>query len=365
MTYKNLEKSDVCEFTGMNDRWRYKNHLKIYGDTVIKIELLARVDNLCDYTFNFCWHNRQLDPAAIIPHQNGTVYTYRDLVDALKTGTEVRIKGDVGARLAQGMGADIKHLGGTGGIGTGNASHIFVDGNVGAEAGLGMVTGAVYASGVVEEPLGNIIEVRSDVAGYRKFVSITDLLCNRRSAVPFPVPVSNSLDPGGADGARLVLNDGILRGTLCARCDCPLEVLVEGDVHNGTGLLMQKGTVTVTGDAGMNTGAHLNGGTVVVRGVAGEFAGAYMKGGVLMVGGARGYAGADMKGGAIYSRRQIATSPPAEKTRTTGADMSLIRRLVGAGRFESMRYSKYEVGESEKYVAVPMRDGSLVMRRVD
>ena len=115
----------------------------------------------------------------------------------------------------------------------------------------------------------------------------------------------------------------------------------------------------------MNTGAHLNGGTVVVRGVVGEFAGAYMKCGVLLVGGGRGYAGADMKGGVIYSPRKIATSPPAGKTRITGADMSLIRKLVGAGRFESMRYSKYEVGTTDTYVAVPMRDGSLVMRRVD
>jgi len=325
---------------------------------VIRIELLFRVDNLCDYTFNFCWHNRQLDPDALIPHQNGTEYTCREMVDALKTETEVHIKGDVGERLAQGMGADIRHLGGTGGIGIATAPRIFVNGDVGAEAGLGMVAGAVYVSGMVEEPLGNILEVRSDVTGYRKFVSVTDLLCNRRPEVP----VSNSLDP---EKLRLVLNDGILRGTLCARCDCPVDVLVEGDAHNGTGLLMRQGTVTVTGDAGMNTGAHLNGGTVVVRGVAGEFAGAYMKGGVLLVGGGMGYAGAGMKGGAILSRRKIATSPPAEKTRITGADMSLIRKLVGAGRFESMRYSKYEVGESDKYVAVPMRDGSLVMRRVD
>ncbi len=325
---------------------------------MIKIELRSRVGNLCDYTFNFCWHNRQLDPDATIPHQNGTGYTYRNLTDALKTGTEVHIKGDVGGRLAQGMGVDIRHLGGIGGIGTETASRIFVDGDLGGEAGFGMVAGAVYVSGVVEEPLGNIIEVRSDVAGYRKFVSVTDLLCNHQTEVP----VSNSLDP---EKLRLVLNDGILRGTLCARCDCPVEVLVDGDAHNGTGLLMRQGTVVVTGDAGMNTGAHLNGGTVVVRGVVGEFAGAYMKCGVLLVGGSRGYAGADMKGGVIYSQRKIATSPPAGKTRITGADMSLIRKLVGAGRFESMRYSKYEVGTTDMYVAVPMRDGSLVMRRVD
>ena len=325
---------------------------------MIKIELISRVDNLCDCTFNFCWHNRQLDPTAIIPHQNGTEYTYRNLTDALKTGTEVHITGDVGKRLAQGMGADIRHLGGTGGIGTGTASNIFVDGDVGAELGFGMVTGAVYISGVVEEPLGNIIEVHTDVAGYRKFVSITDLLCNHLPEVP----VSNSLD---SEKLRLVLNDGILRGTLCARCDCPVNVLIEGDAHNGTGLLMQTGTVTATGDAGMNTGAHLNGGTVVVQGMAGEFAGAYMKCGVLLVGDCRGYAGANMTGGAIYSRRKITPSPPAEKSRITSANMSLIRKLVSASRFESMRYSKYEVGTPETYVAVPMRDGSLVMRRVD
>ncbi len=327
---------------------------------MIEIESLSRVDNLCDYTFNFCWHNHQFDPGTQIPHQNGTEYTYRDMVDALKTETEVHIKGDVGKRLAQGMGADIRHLGGTGGIGVGTAYRVFVDWDVGAEAGLGMVAGAVYVSGMVEEPLGNIIEVHSDVAGYRKFVSITDLLCNHLPDVD--VPVSDSHDPGAM---RLVLNDGILRGTLCARCDCPAEVLVEGDAHNGTGLLMRKGSVTITGDAGMNTGAHLNGGTVVIRGMTGEFAGAYMKRGMLLVGGAMGYAGANMLGGAILSRNKIATSPPAEKTRITGADMSLVRKLVGAGRFESMRYSKYEVGTSEKYVAVQMRDGSLVMRRVD
>ncbi len=166
---------------------------------MIKIELLARVDNLCDYTFNFCWHNRQLDPGAQVPHQNGTEYTYREIVDALKQETEVHITGDVGERLAQGMGADILHLGGTGGIGTGTASRIFVDGDVGAEAGLGMVAGAVYVSGMVEEPLGNIIEVHSDVAGYRKFVSITDLLCNH---LP-DVSMSNSLDH---KTRRLVLN---------------------------------------------------------------------------------------------------------------------------------------------------------------
>ena len=114
--------------------------------------------------------------------------------------------GDVGERLAQGMGADIRHLGGTGRIGTGTAFHIFVDGNVGAEAGLGMVAGAVYVSGRVEAPLGNIIEVRSGVEGYRRFVSITDLLCNHhlRFRFRFPCPIHWIR---GVRGGQLVLND--------------------------------------------------------------------------------------------------------------------------------------------------------------
>ena len=145
----------------------------------------------------------------------------------------------------------------------------------------------------------------------------------------------------------------------------PGAMVVEGNTYNGTGLLMQQGTITITGAGGMNTGAHLNGGTVVVQGTAGEFAGAYMKRGVLLVGDASGHVGADMEGGAIYSKKKITTSPPAEKSRITGADMSLIRKLTDAGRFESIRYSKYEVGESGKYVTVRMRDGSLVKRRVD
>ncbi len=314
------------------------------------------MENLCDYTFDFCWHSHRLDPDAVIPNQDETKHTYRKLVDDLKRDAEVCIKGNVGERFAQAMGADIRHLGGTGNIVT--AGRIFVDGNVGREAGMGMVAGSLYISGQVEYPLGNIIEVHSDVNGYRKFVSITDLLCNHLDEIP----VSNSLD---AENTRLVLNDGILRGTVGTRCDCPCQIVVEGDVYNGTGLLMQQGTITITGNGGMNTGAHLNGGTVVVMGTAGEFAGAYMKRGVLLVGDASGHVGADMASGAIYSKKKITTSPPAEKARITGADMSLIRKLTDAGRLESIRYSKYGVGKSGKYVTVRMRDGSLVKRRAD
>jgi len=58
---------------------------------------------------------------------------------------------------------------------------------------------------------------------------------------------------------HLILNDGILRGTIGARCYCDALVSIEGDAYNGTGILMRKGVVHVMGDAGMNSGAHLDG----------------------------------------------------------------------------------------------------------
>ncbi|MGM0770672.1 MAG: hypothetical protein ACQESU_03590 [Halobacteriota archaeon] len=164
----------------------------------------------------------------------------------------------------------------------------------------------------------------------------------------------------------MTLNDGILRGTLASRFDCDAEIIVEGDVYNGTGLLMESGTINVRGDAGLNTGAHLNGGNVVIQGNVGEFAGAYMKAGVLLFNDVKGYAGAGMVGGTIYSRKKTHPAPPAEKKRMDGSDSSTIRRLTGAGRVESMLYNKYGAGEEKaQYIKVKMRDGSIVMRELD
>ncbi len=42
---------------------------------------------------------------------------------------------------------------------------------------MGMVSGAIYVKGLIEEPLGNVVEVVSDEPGYRKFRSITEILC--------------------------------------------------------------------------------------------------------------------------------------------------------------------------------------------
>ncbi|WP_244603479.1 formylmethanofuran dehydrogenase [Methanococcoides sp. NM1] len=324
---------------------------------MIELELTSRPDHLCDYTFNFYWHEKELEPGAVIPHQKSTEYTYRQLVDELKKGEDVHIKGSVGSRFAYSLGVDLAHFGGTGK--TEPAGRIFVEGDIGPEAGMAMSAGTLYLKGDIEEPLGNIIEVSSDEEGYRKFISITELLCGNSSEVP----IGNSFDAGNKE---LVLTDNILRGTLASRCDCNAEIIVEGHVYNGTGLLMENGTITVRGDAGLNTGAHLNGGNVVIEGTVGEFAGAYMKAGVLLFNDAKGYAGAGMLGGTIYSRKKIPPAPPAEKMRMGGKDSSTVRKLTGSGRVESMLYNKYEVGEEKaQYIKVKMRDGSIVMRKVD
>ena len=324
----------------------------------IEIELTSPVDNVCDYTFDFHWQNQRLDPDSVIPYQSGTQFTYRDLVDALKSNSDIHIKGNVGARFAYSLGVDLKHFGGNGNLEP--AGCVFVNGNVGEEAGMGMVSGTLYVSGNIAEPLGNIIEVESDVQGYRKFRSITDILCNDLDTDTL---VSNNFD----DAARiLTLDDDILRGTLGTRCDRMATIIVEGDAYNGTGLLMRHGTITIKGDGGMNTGAHLDGGTVAVFGNVGEFAGAYMKGGSLVFRDAKGYVGAEMKGGAIYSKKKVRTSPPAGKSRMKGNDSAMLRRLLDIGRVESMLYNKYEVEEEkEKYITVHMRDGSVLKRKVE
>ena len=324
----------------------------------ISLVLTSPVDNLCDYTFNFHYLNQKLDPESQIPDQTEGSYTYLDLVDVLKKCADIHIKGDVGERMALGMGGDLTHLGGSGRPKP--AGRVFVNGNVGAEAGMGMVAGALYVSGTLKEPLGNIIEFASDEEGYRKFRSITDIMCNGPGEDTL---LSNSLDK---KENILTLSDGILRGTIGARMDCRGTVIVEGDGYNGTGLLMRRGTVYVKGSAGMNTGSRLDGGTVVVSGKVDEFAGAYMKSGNLVINDAKGYVGANMIGGAIYSRKKVSLSPPAAPGKKSGENSKMLRRVLDVGGLEAMLYNKYEVGsKKDEYVKVHMRDGSMIMRNVD
>jgi len=317
------------------------------------LTLKERVDSLCDYTYTFTLKNSRLSPDSIIPYQVDTNYTFKDLVDELRSGGEVRIVASAGKRLANSMGADLRQFGGSGNIE--KAGRIYIDGDVASEMGMGMVAGIIYVKGNVEEPLGNLVELVSDQEGYRKFRSITDILCK---GIGKDTLIKNNFNE---QKKHLTLNDGILRGTIAARCYCDALVSVEGDAYNGTGILMQNGTVHVIGDAGMNSGAHLDGGIVIVDGTAGEFAGAYMKRGTLILNDAKGFAGANLKDGVIYAKKEIRASPPVEQLSMLQEDAKVIIKHLGIGHVEAMSYHKYGILKER---LVRMRDGSVVVRKV-
>lgn len=319
----------------------------------MELELTGKVDNLCDYTYNFTWQNNKHFPESVIPFQKGTSYAYKDLVDELRKGKEVRITGSAGRGLGYSMGVNLAHFGGTGA--PERAGKIIVDGSVSSEMGMGMVSGVIYVKESIEEPVGNVVEVLSDEQGYRKFRSITDILCNG--------PGKDALVKNQYDERKrhLLLGDGVLRGTIAARCYCEASVNIEGDVYNGTGLLMQKGVVHVKGNAGMNTGARLDGGAVIVEGTAGEFAGAYMKKGVLILKEAKGYVGANMRDGVIFARKKVKTAPPVEELGMAQEDAKMIMKYLDIGHVEAMGYHKYGLVKER---LVRMRDGSVVVRKV-
>ncbi|MGB8215850.1 MAG: formylmethanofuran dehydrogenase [Candidatus Methanoperedens sp.] len=320
----------------------------------MELELAENIDNLCDYTYNFTWQGTGIRPESIIPSQKGTSHTYKELVNELRKGKKVHIIGNAGKRLGYSMGVDLAHFGGTGA--PEKAGKVYVEGDVSSEMGMGMVSGEIYVKGAVEEPVGNVVEVMSDEPGYQKFRSITDILCN---GLGKDVLVKNNFD--GRE-KHLLLDDGMLRGTIAARCNCDDVVTVDRDVYNGTGLLMQKGVVHVMGDAGMNTGAHLDGGTVIVEGTAGEFAGAYMKKGVLILKDAKGFVGANMKDGAIFAKKKVKTAPPVEELAMAEVDAKLLMKYLDIGHVEAMGYHKYGLVRER---LVRMRDGSVVVRKVD
>ncbi len=318
------------------------------------LTLKEQIDSLCDYTYTFILNNSRLRPDSIIPSQEDTNYTFKDLVDELKSGGEVRIRGGAGRRLAYSMGVDLKQFRGTGHAE--KAGRLYIDGDVESEMGMGMVSGVIYVKGNVEEPLGNVVEVVSDEPDYRKFRSITEILCNGHGKDTL---IKNKYDE---QKKHLILDDGVLRGTIAARCNCDALVSVEGDTYNGTGLLMRKGIVHIMGDAGMNAGVHLDGGVVVVQGTAGEFAGAYMKSGTLILNDAKGFAGANLKDGFIYVKKKIGTAPPIEEISMSQEDAKVIIKHLGIGHVEAMSYHKFGVVRER---LVRMRDGSVVVRRVE
>lgn len=297
----------------------------------MNLELSRPIDCLCDFTYDFFWQHggKMLDPSDIIPYQIRTSFTYKDLVECLKKGGDVHIKGNAGKRLGSSLGVDIGFFGGKGG--TLKAGSIVVDGDVDTRMGISMVSGSIYVSGKVKEPLGNVIEVISDRKGYRKYRSITGL---SRDLPNEPVAEPNYVTPDG-----LYIKDGLLRDTIAARLDANVMVIVSGNAGMSTGILMKQGTVHIYGDAGMNTGVLMRGGILSVCDTE-EFAGTEMKGGRLIIRGrAKGYVGANMKGGVIFYRGKAIP-------RHVAHDESDIRFLVKTFRIsqnEAMMYRKYSI----------------------
>ncbi len=293
------------------------------------IELIQPVDCLCDFTYDFYWQHKgeRLSPSGIIPHQKGTSYTYEDLVSCLKRGEDVYIKGNVGRRLGSSLGVDLKFFGGTGRpIDVGS---IIVDGDIDTRMGISMVSGAIYVNGSVKQPTGNVIEVKSDRAGYRKFMSVTGLLHGGLKEEILP--------PNVLSGDDLFLKDGIIRDTIAARLDADKTVTVEGDAGMSTGILMRRGFVRVEGDAGMNTGVLMREGVVTVNNT-GEFAGAYMKGGILIIRGkAKGFVGANMKGGIIFYRGEAMLPASA----LDESDIRMLIRHLDISKVEAMMFRKF------------------------
>jgi formylmethanofuran dehydrogenase subunit C len=273
-----------------------------------------------------------LEPSDRIPHQEGSGYTYRDVVEALKRGDDVYVRGDVGHRLCSSFGVDLHFFSGTGA--TIPVGDVIVDGNVDTRMGISMTAGVVYVAGAVKVPIGNVIEVASDRSGYRKYRSITDVVCNGLRG-------DTLVPPNVLSGKQLTVSDALVRDTVGARCACDARICVEGDVDLSTGILMRLGTVIVTGTAGMNSGALLNGGTVIIHGDTDAFAGIDMKSGVLLVGGTpQGYLGANKRGGTIYARGANAL-PPSKARAVTGKDITLISKHLGISQLHAMMFKKF------------------------
>ena len=281
---------------------------------------------LCDFTFDFYWQHqgRRLDM-----DQTVSGISFREMVQALRRGETVEILGDVGSRLGSSLGVDLLRLGGKGGPieATGK---IIVDGNVGSHMGISMQRGAIYVSGEIKSPMGNVVQVQSDLNGYRKFVSVTETL-EKNLLV---------LEPNTADKNGLTIYDGILRDTLGARNSTDKTVLLQGDAGMSTGILMRAGRMEVLGDAGPNTGVLMQGGRIVVRGRSGDFTGAEMRGGEILVEGDAGsFTCARMRGGAVYAKEGKSV-PPARAQMPSSRELAALAKALNIPMLHAMMYRK-------------------------
>lgn len=293
----------------------------------LHIESPEPVDCLCDFTFNFHWQHKgeKLDPGWKIPHNN---FTFGDLVEHLKSGGDVCIKGDAGHRLSSSMGVDLKYFGGSGDdIPVGD---VYVDGDAETRMGISMARGNIYVKGKVKEPMGNLVEVKTDVKSYRKFRSITDIMHHGLEG--------DKLISCELIGNKLLIDDETVKDTVGARLDREAEIIMNGKVDLSTGILMRKGMVRVNGSAGKNCGALLNGGTLIINGNTDDFTAIDMIKGEIIV---NGYAGkflaANKKKGSILAKggRPI---PPAEEKSLSNHDRNLI---LGYG-FNPQGFRKFE-----------------------
>lgn len=251
-------------------------------------------------------------------------------MEALKLGETVRIRGDVGGRLGSSLGVDLAGFGGTGGP-IEVTGPVIVDGDVGPRVGISMLRGSIYVSGTVASPLGNVIEVESDRTGYRKYVSITEVL-ERSGQV---------LSPNLHDEEGLVLRDGLLRETMAARSRSEKVLRVEGGAGMSAGILMRSGLLKIRGDAGRNSGVLMRGGRIIVFGRCDDFTAAEMRGGEIFVEGDAGsYICAKMTGGAVYALKGKPI-PPARVQALKGDEAALVSRILGVNSFQAMMYKKF------------------------
>jgi formylmethanofuran dehydrogenase subunit C len=284
---------------------------------------------LCDFTFDFYWQHKgsRLDPDSEVGGKS-----FRRLVEALRQGETIEISGDVGSRLGSSMGVDLLRLGGRGGP-IEKTGSLVVDGDAGSRMGISMLRGAIYLSGRVESPLGNVVQVESDRSGFQKFVSITEVL---EKSIPV-------LEPNALDQTGLFIRDGHLRDTIGARNPTKRTVRLECDAGMSTGILMQSGIIEVEGDAGQNTGVLMRGGRVVVRKNTGDFTGAEMRGGEVYVAGRiGGFACARMKGGAVYAK-DARPLPPARAQMLSPSEQRDLAGVLGQSPLYAMMYRKFSL----------------------
>jgi formylmethanofuran dehydrogenase subunit C len=282
---------------------------------------------LCDFTFDFYWQHKgsRLNPEAKLKGA-----TYRDLVEELKKGGEVRVHGDAGSRLGSSLGVDLQRLGGTGrpieGVGC-----IVVDGDCGPRMGISMLRGSIYLSGRPTVPLGNVVEVETNRTGYRKYVSITEVLIRPQLV----------LAPNRLSKAEIVLCDSLLRETIGARSSSEKEIIVEGAAGMSAGILISAGIIRIKGDTERNTGVLMRGGRMVVRGSTGDFTGTQMQGGEIFVEeNAGGFLGAKMRGGVIYAREGKPV-PPAKAYPLGQEDSRRVSKALGVNPIHAMMYRKF------------------------